>query len=386
MLPRRGISVLALLAAALVTAACGGSATRATSTAAGRDTARTVWLCRPGLAQDPCASDLTATVVRADGSRRVEHASPAARPKVDCFYVYPTVSSQPTTNATLHIDPEEREVAVVQAARFSQVCRVFAPMYRQLTLASILKPGGITRRGSLVAYRGVAAAFRDYLAHDNHGRGIAFVGHSQGASLLDALLKREVDPKPRVRRLLVSALLLGGNVVVPRGRDVGGDFRHIPACRSSRQTGCVVAYSSFDSPPPANALFGRAGTGINPFARRTSGALQVLCVNPAAPAGGSGQLEPYFPTTAPLGVTTLAGPTPPVKTPWVTYPGEYVARCESAAGATWLQVDRATGSADPRPTVRATLGPAWGLHLVDVNIALGNLVELVREQARAFVR
>jgi hypothetical protein len=345
-----------------------------------------VWLCRPGLVQDPCTGDLTATVVRADGSTSVERASAAAHPKVDCFYVYPTVSSQPTVNANLHVDPEERAVAVVQASRFSQVCRVYAPMYRQLTLAAILKPGGITRRGALVAYRGVAAAFRDYLAHDNHGRGIVFVGHSQGASLLDALLKREVDPKPRVRRLLVSALLLGGNVVVPRGRDVGGDFRHIPACRSSRQTGCVVAYSSFDNPPPANALFGRVATGINPFARRASGALQVLCVNPATPQGGSGLFKPYFPAGT-MGLSLgLAGSGPAVTTPWVTYPDEYGARCMSAGGATWLQVDRVTGAGDGRPVVRDTLGPEWGLHLVDVNIALANLVDLVREQARAFVR
>ncbi len=32
----------------------------------------------------------------------------------------------------------------------------------------------------------------------------------------------------------------------------------------------------------------------------------------------------------------------------------------------------------------AALGPTWGLHLVDVNIALGNLVTLVGEQGTAF--
>jgi hypothetical protein len=32
--------------------------------------------------------------------------------------------------------------------------------------------------------------------------------------------------------------------------------------------------------------------------------------------------------------------------------------------------------------VRQTLGPTWDLHLVDVNIALGDLVDLVGSEAR----
>jgi hypothetical protein len=82
----------------------------------------------------------------------------------------------------------------------------------------------------------------------------------------------------------------------------------------------------------------------------------------------------------------VAGAARPVTTPWVTYPGEYAAHCQSAGGATWLQVDRVTGSEDGRPLVRDLLGPAWGLHLVDVNLALGNLVRLVRDQASAYRR
>ena len=73
------------------------------------------------------------------------------------------------------------------------------------------------------------ACFAVVAAHYNDGRGIVFIGHSQGASILIALLKRVVDAKPAVRRRLVSALLLGENVTVPKGRAVGGDFEHIPA-------------------------------------------------------------------------------------------------------------------------------------------------------------
>jgi len=39
---------------------------------------------------------------------------------------------------------------------------------------------------------------------------------------------------------------------------------------------------------------------------------------------------------------------------------------------------------DPRPRVSETLGPTWGFHLDDVNLALGNLVSDVRAQEQAY--
>jgi len=64
-----------------------------------------VWLCRPGLAHNPCLSSMTTTAIDAHGHRTVQRSRPAAQPAIDCFYVYPTVSLQSTTNANLHVDP-----------------------------------------------------------------------------------------------------------------------------------------------------------------------------------------------------------------------------------------------------------------------------------------
>ncbi|MGD0248989.1 MAG: DUF3089 domain-containing protein [Candidatus Limnocylindrales bacterium] len=343
----------------------------------------TVWLCKPGLAGNPCESSLDATVVEAGGASSVEPAAPAANPPIDCFYVYPTVSRQTTVNADLTIEEEERGVAIAQAARFSQVCHVYAPMYRQLTLAALARPSQITLASALVAYGDVYAAFRNYMARYNHGRPIVFIGHSQGAIMLIALLRSEVDTKPEVRRLLVSALLLGGNVTVPVGKSVGGDFASIPACSSATEIGCVVAYSSFDRTPAANAAFGRADSSLSLFTRTSTVPLAVLCVNPAAP-GGTGNLEPYFPTAALDLFLGSAAPTPAVFTPFMTYPNLYSAHCATVGGATWLQVDRIGGASDRRPSVAPVASATSGLHILDVNIALGNLVDLVRSQAAAF--
>ena len=310
--------------------------------------------------------------------------SPAANPPVDCFYVYPTVSRQSTTNANLQIGPEERSVAISQASRFSTVCRVYAPIYPQLTLHAIFTPGGITSQAAAIAYGGVASAFHNYLAHYNHGRGIVFIGHSQGASLLVALLRNEVDPKPALRRRLVSAFLLGGNVTVPRGKRTGGDFAHIPSCASAVQTGCVIAYSSFDGTPPPNSSFGRVGQGVGPQRRSSTPGLQVMCVNPAAINATSGALLPYFTSASVLIQRPRGQPLPRALTPWVAYPGEYTARCASTGGATWLQVSHDNAGGDRRPVVTPIPNATWGLHVDDVNLALGNLVGLVRSEAGAY--
>jgi hypothetical protein len=397
-LPRLG----ALAACCVALAGCGGGGARPQATTAARPPATTtsprrpaanpardrygtVWLCRPGLAANPCTADLTTTVVEPDGSTRVERAAPAADPPVDCFYVYPTISGEPTTNADLAIGFRQQAVAIAQASRFSQVCRVYAPVYRQITLRALDHPGRITLADALTAYRGVLAAFRDYLAHYNHGRGIVFIGHSQGAVILTRLLEREVDRNPPLRRRLVSALLLGGNVTVPRGGSRGGDFAHIPACRSSREYGCVVAYSSFTGTPSAAAEFGRTSSdaGVGLLApRRVSPGLAVLCVNPAAPGGGSGLLEPYLPA---LVLDFLpSGSTLSIATPWVAFPRAYRARCESSGNATWLEISHVGRLRHGQPLLTRLQDPLLGLHILDLNIALGNLVGLVGDQAAAY--
>jgi hypothetical protein len=195
--------------------------------------------------------------------------------------------------------------------------------------------------------------------------------------MLTLLLRGDVDPVPEVRARVVSALLIGGNVAQ-------GDLPNMPPCSSATQTGCLVAYSSFASTPPADAYFGRTGSPLNPL--RPSASAAVLCVNPAAPAGGQGALLPLFPAG---GVGALLSGAdiklwPGVKTPYVGFPGEFSAECRTSGDATYLLVKKATGSSDVRPGLPAVMKPQWGLHVLDVNLALGNLVELVAGQTSAY--
>ena len=305
----------------------------------------TVWLCKPGLTNNPCESDLTTTVQLPNGSSFVKHSKPAKNPPIDCFYLYPQVSSQNTLNANLEIDPEQTQVAIDQASRFSQVCKVYAPMYPQFTALGALFEG-ITPGGATIAYDGALAAWRYYLANYNHGRGVVLIGHSLGASTLKQLIKEQIDPNPALRHRLVSADLLGGQVTVPVGKDVGGDFQHVPACQAAWQTGCVVAYSSFLKEPPEPSYLGRVASPY--FKTEPNPNLQILCVNPAALFGGdqSGHSEwdgsrlllPYFSTSPFPGTLGPYWQVPKAATPWVSTPGQYSAQCKHSGGASWLQL------------------------------------------------
>ncbi|HLI31313.1 MAG TPA: DUF3089 domain-containing protein [Solirubrobacteraceae bacterium] len=373
---------IALLCATALFALGGGAGSAA---AAVEGTPEAVWLCKPGLAHNPCLASEETTVELADGSSFVTNPRPAGNPPIDCFYVYPTVSSQGAENASLEIDPEEEAIAEAQASRFSQDCKLYAPIYPQLTLQAINNPGGISPEGAIKAYLGVRAAFLEYLERYNHGRGFVLIGHSQGAAMLIQLIRELIDPNPALRAQMVSSILLGGNVIVPEGRNVGGSFKNVPACRAIWQTGCVIAYSSFLHEPPNPSFFGRPQSPLLGLGTGTEGVEhpQVLCVNPTLffQSGSEGPLLPDYPTRPFPGLLGIVTQTPKAPTPWVSYPGQYDARCRNENGASWLQLSYVGAPGDVREQLRETLGPQWGTHLVDVNVALGNLVLDVRLQS-----
>lgn len=341
------------------------------------DPAGTVWLCRPGEADDPCTFPQQATVVPARGPRSLQNGSTSASSKFDCFYVYPTVSRQKSANANLKIQAGEVGAAIAQASRFSSVCQVWAPMYQQRTAASLAKGLGAAPAADAVAYGSVLSGWKDYLTNYNDGRPIIFIGHSQGSAMLIRLLASQVDPNATLRARTVVVIIPGGNVTVPSGESVGGTFHNLPVCTSAGQAGCVIAYSSFPTQPPKNSLFGRPGQGVSlQSGQKASKGLQVACVDPAAIGGGSAGLDPYFVTP------TAKPPPPPVTTPWVTYPGLYSASCKHAGGASWLQVD--TLDRAGRPVVTQSPSRQWGYHGSDINLALGNLVNDVQAAESTF--
>lgn len=348
------------------------------------------WLCRPGR-HDACDIDLTTTVIHPDASMTRETSKPDPNASIDCFYVYPTVSTDPGVNSDMMPDPAELNVIRQQFARFASVCRPYAPMYRQITLAGLrrmLTPGSAGPKFETgVQYDDVRDAFRYYLEHDNMGRGFVLVGHSQGSFILAELIRQEIDGKP-IQSSMISAILAGTTIAAPRGQQEGGSFQHVPLCRSATQTGCAITYASFRStvPPPPDTLFGKVADPK----------MAAACTNPAALGGGSGELHEYLSTQGQT-ITGSATPKPwlkserPIDTPWVTLPGLLTARCATNENATYLEVTVHPESSALRAndivgdlSVGGQTLANWGLHLVDMNIAMGNLIDIVREEGKAW--
>jgi Protein of unknown function (DUF3089) len=333
------------------------------------------WLCR-GDKVDTCDNPAPLTEVAADGTLTVEPYEVAVDPPIDCFYVYPTSSEDATYNSDL-IPGSETAVTDLQAARFNQVCKVYAPMYRSVTLAGLFGsvPGDFAT-GWELAYQDVLDAWRHYLANDNHGRPVVILSHSQGSFHVVRLLREEIDPKPEERALIVSAIIPGTSFQVAPGQDVGGDTQNMPLCRTAGQVGCVITFQSYrDSVPPLpGALFGAP-----------AGATASACNNPAALGGGPGLLD----AAAPTGAWILKDPqaAAAITTPFMGAPGLITAECKvTKEGYNYLAITVNADPADPRADdIPGDGAPNWGLHTVDLSITQETLINLVREQATAFI-
>ena len=204
------------------------------------------WLCWPGRT-DACSNNNTATVIPAAGQATKEAWKADPKPPIDCFYVYPTVSMDPGVLSDITPNVEEQRVVEQQLSRFASKCRVYAPMYRQFTLTALRAmvtgaplPGGQPANAPRpqTGYQDVVDAWNHYLAHENKGRGVILIGHSQGSGVLTQLIASEIDGKP-VQDKLISAMLLGTGLPVEKGKDTG-TFKSIPLCKSASQTGCAI--------------------------------------------------------------------------------------------------------------------------------------------------
>jgi hypothetical protein len=372
-----------------------GSAQAQTAAPARADYAdKTNWLCYPGKTNDACSVDLTTTIINADGTSRVEQFKADPKAPIDCFYVYPTVSTDPGVLSDLKADPAELNVVKQQLARFGSKCRIFAPMYRQFTLAGLRAmmtgqplPGSTDPAVRQTGYQDVVDAWNHYLTHENKGRGVVLIGHSQGSGVLQRMIPAEVEGKP-IQKQLVSALILGSNLPVEAGKDVG-QFKTIPLCKSATQTGCAISYVTFreTSPPPANSRFGKV----------QQPGMAAACTNPGALGGGKGELKAYLSNGANIASSSGATPTwvkgkANPTTPFVALPGLISGECVSKDGFNYLSARINADPTDPRTDeINGDVGTGnmilkdWGLHLIDANIAMGNLVDVVDQQSKAYL-
>ncbi len=341
------------------------------------------WLCLPGR-KDVCSTPLPTTALNPNGYGSIGLSEVAKDPPIDCFYVYPTVSSDAGMNSDMSIGREEQLATETQFARFASVCRPFAPVYRQMTLGAVAaySAGADISAAAGLAYRDVLEAWRNFIRIRNGGRPFVLVGHSQGSLMIQQLIAGEIEKDPALAARMKLAIIPGFNVLVPQGKLVGGTFKKIPLCSRPGETGCVMAWSSFreKNDPPQGAMFG--------YSDRPG--MTVGCVNPALPGSRHWvKLDSYWFTRS-----TLSVPGGPIQwstegqpsTPYVRTEGLASAKCVNDGPLGYLSI-RTNHSAGEKWTDRiggevSVFGmflPGWGMHLADMAEAEGDLIREVGE-------
>jgi hypothetical protein len=161
---------------------------------------------------------------------------PTAAP-ADVFFIHPTTFKGNSVwnaayDASDAVAPLNPPVLLEQLSVFNGCCALYAPRYRQASLAGLKNPASFD-----LAYDDVRRAFRYFIAHQSQGRPFILAAHSQGTGHALRLLQDEIIGTPLQQRM-VAAYLIGG--YAPHDYDTIG----LPVCDAPRQTGCVLAYNT----------------------------------------------------------------------------------------------------------------------------------------------
>mgnify|MGYP001551992134 FL=1 len=250
-----------------------------------------MWFARPGIAGDPAHWQ----PAFAPGA-----APPPAGevPPFAVFFVHPTsYLDHDRWNAPLDDRPSQARARIFLkglASPFAQAGEIWAPRYRQAAIGAFLTQSPDARAALDLAYRDVSQAFDEFLAEVGPDTPIVLAGHSQGALLIDELLRKRIAGTPLQKRIAMA---------YPIGWPLS--FAHdvpalgLPACSAADQAGCIVTWSSFAEPADPGLLLGwyQHSPGYDGTPRGDGG---VLCVNPlTGTRGGSAPASANLGTLVP---------------------------------------------------------------------------------------
>ena len=150
----------------------------------------------------------------------------------------------------------------------------------------------------------------------------------------------------------------------------------------------MIAFASVraDSPPPPNSRFGQP-----------RGDTVAACVNPAALGGGSGALDAYLSNGGIAGAASAPAPAwtnppKPIDTTFVKVPGLLTGQCVFDEHGDYLAVTLHPTPGGARTNqiagdvvVGAMVLKDWGLHLIDANLTIGNLLDVVGDETKAYL-
>lgn len=160
----------------------------------------------------------------------------------DVFFVHPTtyMDLKDGYNASLdnaEVNKSTEKTVERQASVFEETCNIFAPRYRQASIA-VLKLDGQTRDKYLKnGMKDVRAALEYYLKHYNNGRPFILASHSQGSSVLLMLLLNHrgmIDD-----RKLIAAYMIGWTITEKDLKQL-----KLPLAEKADQTCVVITWNT----------------------------------------------------------------------------------------------------------------------------------------------
>jgi len=246
-----------------------------------------MWYSRPGIADDPARwQPASAPGMAQTPSGEV--------PPFAVFFVHPTsYLDRGHWNAPLDDTTSQLRARLFikgLASPFNQASEIWVPRYRQAAIGAFLSSSSDAQASLDLAYRDVSQAFDEFLAGVGPNTPIVLAGHSQGALLIDELLRKRIAGTPLQQRIAM-AYPIGWPISVRHDLPALG----LPACTSADEAGCIVTWSSFAEPADPGMMLERYrnSAGFDGQPRGDGGA---LCVNPL-----TGTMNGAAPASANLG-------------------------------------------------------------------------------------
>lgn len=229
--------------------------------------------------------------------------------RADVFYIHPTTyRGAENWNQDIAMDEVNTwtDISVIarQASAFNACCRVYAPRYRQATIAAMGAPDDSGLRAYDFAYGDVVGAWRHYMEHWNDGRPFVIVSHSQGTLHAVRLLEEEIDGAAYADRM-IAAYVIG--IGVSEGT-FGRSITSFGLCKKATDTQCVISWNTFGRNGDATLMVERTEERYRTRFGTADGQ-SLACWNPI----GWSMEEAWFEDTTGLGAlpgTAAPGPLP----------------------------------------------------------------------------
>lgn len=327
---------------------------------------------------------------------KINYTYPPANAKADIFVVSPTTlinSGSPPSTVPLNVVQKSAINLSIQLgfSQYGRLGRIYAPYYRQANLALFSMPLADQNLQAAIldtACSDVLAAFIYYVDHNNTGKKIICVGHSQGAIILSMMIQRmESNPaqySKYLKKIFCSVQIgMEGANYVKMGILAGGWNQTFPYCNSDKDTNCILSWMTvkdgllflsstpFGNYVPQNAAcipLNLKYQAFNSSLHEASGYSFSYSNNPK-PVTRS-----IFPTAY---IASGAGG---VTTEWVAFDQFYQARIAKPNSSAWgIAVEHTPIAGDYRFDPIASV-IYYDLHLYDQYIIIEDVIQLLQKK------